>query len=211
MNKSKSLLWYFIASVVILVLLLFVQFKYPRLLQLEARWLAVAVVPIVIGIFLTERLKKFGAFGIELEAFPSQRNIGSEEEEEKLEIDVNLQDNKLPADYFFINHTSFLREYIQDEFRQKTNVELPHYDIRVIVDSYYQGALKGIKYVKYYLHQSYPEPIQIRSNMADKFCLKEIAHGEYVLIAEVYLKKTEKPIILERYITLWESGPKINK
>lgn len=118
--------------------------------------------------------------------------------------------NKLPADYIYINHTSFLRQEKQGEFQLKTKVQgLPHYDIRVIVDSYYQGALERIKYVTYFLHQSYPEPIQTRANKYDHFCLKEVANGEYVLTAKIFLKDLEKPIILQRYITLWTSGPKI--
>ena len=84
-----------------------------------------------------------------------------------------------------------------------------HYDIRVIIDSYYKGALERINFVQYYLHRSYPEPIQTRSRMEDKFCLKEIANGEYVLVAKVFFKDFDAPLILERYITLWDTGPKI--
>jgi hypothetical protein len=43
----------------------------------------------------------------------------------------------------------------------------------------------------------------------DNFELKEIANGEFVLMALVYLKDKEAPIILQRYITLWPSGPRI--
>lgn len=53
----------------------------------------------------------------------------------------------IPLDYFFLNHTSFLRENKQDEFRQRTGVPLDHYDISVIVDSYFRGALDRIEHV----------------------------------------------------------------
>lgn len=208
MKKIKPLLWYLIASGIVLIVLLYIQYHYAELLTLETRWLAITALPIIIGIFLTERLKKVKAFGFELEVFPSERNIDTDTNE-KLQYNLNLDDNKLPADYYFINHTSFLRPEKQTEFKSKTNVDRPHYDIRVIIDSYYCGALERIKYVQYYLHKNYPEPIQIRSKKSNKFCLKELANGEYVLTAKLYLKKIEKPIILERYITLWESGPKI--
>ncbi|MDF1697636.1 MAG: hypothetical protein P1U56_17455 [Saprospiraceae bacterium] len=209
MKKHRSLLLYYIVSGSLLVILLFIRFQYPELLDLETRWLAVAVLPIVIGIFLTERVKKIKAFGVEFEAFPSRNNIGGDEE--KLELNVDLDEGILPTDYFFINHTSFLRPEKQEEFMQRTNVNRPHYDIRVIIDSYYRCALEQIKYVQYYLHKSYPEPIQTRSNRSDNFCLKEVANGEYVLTAEIHLKNTTRKILLERYITLWESGPIIDK
>jgi hypothetical protein len=79
----------------------------------------------------------------------------------------------------------------------------------VVIDSYYKDALKQIKYVIYFLHESYPEPVQARSNYNDKFLLKELANGEYVLTAMVYLKEASEPLLLQRYITLWHEGPKL--
>ena len=115
----------------------------------------------------------------------------------------------LPFDYYFLNHTSFLRREMQEEFRRRTGVPLDHYDIRVIVDSYYRRALERIEHVEYVLHSSYPQPIQIRRNPEDKFLLKELANGEYVLMAKVYLKDRKEPALLQRYITLWDSGPNL--
>ncbi|MDN3205273.1 pYEATS domain-containing protein [Algoriphagus sediminis] len=210
MDKSKTLLIYFISSILTLAILLLFQLKFPALLELETRWIVLAITPIIIGIILTKKVKKIGAFGFDVEVFPSQRKMTGDEED-KIELIVNLKEKKIPADYFFINHTSFLRPEIQEEFQKATKVNRPHYDIRVIINSYYRGALEQVKYVQYYLHKNYPEPIRIRSNLSNKFCLKEIANGEFVLTAKVYLKEIEKPIILERYITLWESGPRINE
>lgn len=116
----------------------------------------------------------------------------------------------LPADYLFLTHTSFLRKEKQAEFQQRCNLPgVPHYDIRVILDSYYEGALDRVKYVVYFLHEAYPEPVQAKSNRSEKFLLKEVANGEYVLLAEVYLNDRRDPILLQRHITLWESGPKL--
>lgn len=113
----------------------------------------------------------------------------------------------LPLDYFFLNHTSFLRPEKQEEFRRRTGLALDHYDIRVIVDSYYRGALDRVETVEYILHRAYPQPIQYRRDPADKFLLKELANGEYVLKARVFLKDRREPVLLQRYITLWPSGP----
>lgn len=115
----------------------------------------------------------------------------------------------IPADYVFLNHTSFLREKEQKELQEKAGAPLPTYQIRVITDSYYEGALDRISHVEYILHQAYPEPRQIRSQIKDKFLLKELANGEYVLLAKVYFKDRKVPLILQRYITLWKEGPRL--
>ncbi len=116
----------------------------------------------------------------------------------------------MPLDYYFLNHTSFLRREKQKEFQERTGVSLPHFDIRVIVDSYYRGALDRVEYVEYILHRAYPQPIQHRRNREDKFLLKELANGEYVLMAKVFLKDRKEPVLLQRYITLWETGPQLS-
>lgn len=119
------------------------------------------------------------------------------------------QTDPIPVDYVFLNHTSFLREAMQQQFKEKTGVDRPHYDIRVIVDSYYQGALERISHVEYILHQAYPEPIQVRSQSRDHFLLKELANGEFVLVAKIFLCDQKQPLILQRYITLWKDGPRL--
>jgi hypothetical protein len=116
----------------------------------------------------------------------------------------------LPADYFYLNHTSFLRREKQDEFQTRTRVfGVPHYDIRVILDSYYEGALDRVLYVLYLLAEQYPEPVVARSRKENKFLLKDLANGEYVLQAKVFLKDQDNPIVLQRYITLSEAGPRL--
>ena len=128
---------------------------------------------------------------------------------EDVDLQPRIAQDKLPLDYYFLNHTSFLRRNMQAEFQQRTGVPRDHYDIRVIVDSYYRGALERIDQVEYILHQAYPKPIQYRRNPADKFLLKELANGEYVLMAKVFLNDREEPVLLQRYITLWNSGPRL--
>ena len=97
----------------------------------------------------------------------------------------------------------------QAEIRRKTRVDRKHYHIHVIVDSYYKDALNRVDYVEYILHKAYPEPLRRRSDVTDKFMLIEMANGEYVLFARVYLKDIEEPIVLSRYITLWDTGPRL--
>jgi hypothetical protein len=117
----------------------------------------------------------------------------------------------LPFDYFFLNHTSFLRPEKQAEFRSRTGVPRDHYDIRIIVDSYYKDAHKRIDRVEYLLNPAYPEPLRLRRNRNEKFLLKELANGESVVIARVYLhEKPDEPIFLQRYIDLWHEGPRLN-
>ncbi len=141
----------------------------------------------------------------ELVRTPSNQTDSSSPETELDPIDSK---SKLPADYLYINHTSFLREECQSEFQKRTGFSLPHYDIRVVLDSYYRGALDRVIRVEYILHKGYPEPIQVRVNRKEKFLLKEVANGEYVLQAKVYLVGEKQPIILQRYVSLWKDGPR---
>ena len=129
---------------------------------------------------------------------------------DKSELPPVPEAEPLPPDYFFINHTSFLREEMQPKFQSRTWTDLPHYDIRVIVDSYYHGALDRIDRVEYYLHEASPHPIQVRTNRDEKYLLKEVANGEYVLLAKIFVRGRSQPLLLQRYITLWKEGPRLN-
>ena len=110
---------------------------------------------------------------------------------------------------YFLNHTSFLREKMQQKFQKLTGIPINHYDIRVIVDSYRPDALDAIDHVEYLLDETYPKPVQVVGSEArqDKFMLKELANGEYVLFARLYFKNGSSPVVLQRYITLWKTGP----
>jgi hypothetical protein len=70
--------------------------------------------------------------------------------------------------------------------------------------------------VKYFLHKAYEQygsaiREKTRRDRPNKFLLKEIANGEYVLLAEVYLNGDPNPLTLQRYITLSKSGPYIER
>ena len=189
--------------------------------------LAWPVVILLLALFLRgliiPTIKKGGVFRFrvkdmaEIEVQPAQGlrppSASGEGDQAQLKQDVEevltSTSETLPPDYYFLNHTSFLRKNKQAEFRQRTGVPLDHYDIHVIVDSYYRGALARVDRVEYILHRAFPSPIQYRRNPEDNFLLKELANGEFVLMAKVYLKERAEPILLQRYITLWDSGPRL--
>lgn len=118
----------------------------------------------------------------------------------------------IPADYLFLNHISFLRKKKQEEFQEITGVtDEPHFDVRVVLDSEYEGALERVLSVEYVLHESYPEDHirQIRGDRRDRFMLKEIANGEFLLLAKVTLRDRKRPLVLQRYISLTETDEDI--
>ncbi len=184
--------------------------------------ITILIIVIIFRALVLPVISKGGGFflkahDIELSIVPTQglRPPSGSADENRSHLTKDMQElprvtqEVLPFDYYFLNHTSFLRKEKQDEFRKLTGVNLDHYDIRVIVDSYYNSALNRVEYVEYILHSSYPQPIQYRRNPEDKFLLKELANGEYVLMAKVFLKDRKDPVLLQRYITLWEAGPKL--
>lgn len=184
---------------------------------------AVLIVAIIIRSLVLPAISEGGCVavkmqGVEFTVTPAQglRPPGGSSEEDSSQLtrrglmNAGISQKVLPFDYYFLNHTSFLRKEKQEEFRKLTGVDIDHYDIRVIVDSYYQDALERIDCVEYILHHAYPQPIQYRRNHEDKFMLKELANGEYVLMARIFLKDRKEPILLQRYITLWETGPMLN-
>lgn len=155
-----------------------------------------------------------GSATIEVKTEPAEN---PQEPDKNIRVDPKMwasppkEDAAIPPDYFFLNHTSFLRKDKQAEFQKITNVYRDHYDIRVIVDSYYGGALDRIDYVEYILHQSYPNPRRRHDNRKDNFMLKELANGQFVLMAQVFLKDRKEPVLLQRFITLWETGPRFQE
>ena len=212
-KKLNILILTSLLSITLVLLFGILKIYSSPFLKLESRWLLVAAIPVFIGIIYSGLIHRFKALGVEyesaviIEATTSKRNLAGGFEE--LGSQYGKESNKLPADYIYLNHTSFLRVDRQEEFKKRTGVNRDHFDIRVVVNSYYKGALDRITYVEYYLHKAYPEPIQKRYNKTDHFLLKEIANGEYVLVAKVFLNDLKEPIILERYITLYKEGPKI--
>ncbi len=215
MKNQRLLIFSCILSAVLLIVFGFLKTIESPFLNLDVKWLIISIIPILIAILFSGIIHRLKAFGLEYEGRlevtvnPTKKNL-NDENNLKFILNDDAKNNTIPADYIYINHTSFLRPKKQQYFKSLTNVNIDHFDIRVIVDSYYEGALARIEYVVYYLHVSYPHPIQTRTEREDKFLLKEIANGEYVLLAKVFIKDIDKPIILQRYITLNTTGPTIN-
>jgi len=70
-------------------------------------------------------------------------------------------------------------------------------------------VLDRIEYVKYFLDQSYPNPVQTVTDRQSRFRLKELANGESSVRCEVKIKGQERLVFLERYINLTDTGPRI--
>lgn len=193
-------------SLLLLLALAIIHEHHPNALTLPGPWFIVSLLPVLVILISGSYVSKFKATstGIEFETLQPTKPPGESERPPVAENEA------LPPDYLYLNHTSFLRPEYQNQFQEATGVQRPHYDIRVVLSSYYHGALDRVERVEYILHASYPQPIQVRTRKNDKFMLKEIANGEYVLFAKVSLKGYKDSIVLQRYITLWREGPRIN-
>ena len=161
--------------------------------------------------------RAFNKWWPELEnTISSLRNIANTSEEDTADLPPDMSRSaRRPArngaigERYFVNHTSFLRPDKQEEFFRLTRVHAPHYDIRVIVDSFDDPELLGVNFVEYHLDPSYPDPIREVRDRETKFLLKELANGEYLLRADLHVQGEPEPVRLYRYLTLWQSGPRI--
>lgn len=84
------------------------------------------------------------------------------------------------------------------------------YVIQVILQAN-NDVLDKVEFVRYSLHPSYPNKLQIKTNKENKFELKELAWGEFNLKAEVKIIGQEELIKLTRYINLTETGENLLK
>lgn len=144
----------------------------------------------------------FEFMGNKVHITPTKKIITGKHQNQENKLPEVTEKKEIPADYFYINHHSFYREDKQDQLRVMTNLNCDLYYIHITTNSYYQGAVDQVEKVEYYLHETYPEPIHVKTNKNDNFLLKELAYGEYVLIAKIYLKNRKAPLILNRYISL---------
>lgn len=194
------------SSLLLLAALVLVQATHPSALSLPSPWFVVAVVPLFAALVAGGYVRKLKASSAGLEVETLQPTKPPRDSE----LPSVADSAPLPPDYLYLNHTSFLREECQERFRSLTGVKAPHYDIRVVLDSYYRGALRRVERVEYVLHSAYPQPIQVRTNRSDRFLLKELANGEYVLLAKAYITGRPDPMVLQRYISLWPEGPRLD-
>jgi hypothetical protein len=130
----------------------------------------IMIIVVILRGIIAAQIAKDGKFrlkvsGVEVEIVPAEGirppsggAAGDRNQVEDVDGEANLSAGELPCDYYFLNHTSFLRPGKQEELRRLTGVPLNHYDIRMVVDSYYRGTLDRIDRVEYILHSAYPSP-----------------------------------------------------
>lgn len=207
-NAKNNLRTGITISLILLIVFFVLQYYKSSVLDLDIKWVTLALVPIVLSLLYSGKITEIKALGLELKVEPSKVNIS--DSEEKIEFPTNKAEKVYPADYFYLKHTTFFRNDKQKELQDKTGLhDIKLYDIRIKVYSYYSGALEEIEKVQYYLHSSYDNPIRELYDSKSNFELKELAFGEYVLSAKIYLRNVDEPFIVQRYISLWDSGPRI--
>jgi hypothetical protein len=75
-NFSKKIQILFISSsisLIILIVFFTLQYNECKILTLDNKWIAISIIPIIIGLFLSEIIKSVKGFGIELEANLSKK------------------------------------------------------------------------------------------------------------------------------------------
>jgi hypothetical protein len=112
------------------------------------------------------------------------------------------KDSPITKDFFALIHSSWRYAKKDVEFGKKM------YGIQVILQAQPE-VLDKVEYVKYYLHDLYPNPIQVKQDRKKNFELKELAWGEFILKAEIKLKNKSDLISIERYINLTETGSRL--
>ncbi len=112
------------------------------------------------------------------------------------------KDNVITKDYFALIHSSWRYPKKDKEFGRKM------YCIQVILQAQPE-VLDKVQYVKYYLHPTYPNPVQTRQDRSKYFELKELAWGEFIMKAEIKIKDKENLLEIERYINLTETGSRL--
>lgn len=207
-NAKSNLKIGIIVSLILLILFLLIQYHYPRILELDIKWIILALIPIVLSLIYSGKITGIKALGLELKVEPSRVNIA--DLEEKIEFSISKEEKIYPVDYFYLNHTSFFRKDKQKELQNKTGIhDVKLYDVRIKIFSYYSGALEEVEKVQYFLHNSYENPVREVYDSKTNFELKELAFGEYVLSAKIYIRNVGEPFIVQRYISLWDSNPRI--
>lgn len=109
------------------------------------------------------------------------------------------ENEKVTENNIALLHSSWRYPRKDKDFKKKM------YVIQVIVQAQ-NDVLDRIEYVKYTLHSSYPNRVQIKNDRISKFQIKELAWGEFNLKATIKIKDQGDLIDLVRYINLSETG-----
>jgi hypothetical protein len=106
------------------------------------------------------------------------------------------------AEHLALIHSSWRYPKKDKEFGR------PMYAFNAIIQGR-EEVLDRIEYVKYMLHNSYPNSIQTNTDRFGRFKLKELAYGESNLRAEVKIVGQDELVCLKRYINLTETGSRL--
>ena len=117
-------------------------------------------------------------------------------------LPVPAEDEAVTANHIALIHSSWRYPKKDAEFGRRM------WAFHVIVQAR-DEVLNRIEYAKYFLPLAFPNPVQVVTDRASRFKLKELAWGEPAVRCEVKIKGQEKPILLERYINLTDTGPRI--
>ncbi len=114
------------------------------------------------------------------------------------------ENEEVNENHLALLHSSWRYSKKDNEFGKKM------YVIQVILQAN-KDVLAKVEFVRYSLHPSYPNKLQIKMNQENNFELKELAWGEFNLKADVKIKGQEEFIKLTRYINLAETGENLLK
>jgi hypothetical protein len=74
------------------------------------------------------------------------------------------------------------------------------YELKIALGSHAPEALDEVKSVRYYLHDSFPQPVREISDRNKNFEITLTAWGQFELQAIIQLKENEKEIKLSRFL-----------
>lgn len=135
-KKEKKLIHYIFPSVLLLLFLFYLRCQDSKLLNLDAKWLLFAGVPMLLGLIVSGFLKTFKGFGLELEA-----NLKNEKIERTLE--KVFEENQVVSNF---NNSTDKNEKNPFDFSDKQKYTTLSFDLSR--GSEYYGVKETLAYIK---------------------------------------------------------------
>lgn len=101
------------------------------------------------------------------------------------------------------SHTDLFKRSVDKRFylvHAARKVKEGNYEIKIALGSHAPRALDEVKFVRYYLHDSFPQPVREVSDRDNDFGITLTAWGQFELQAVAQLKDNEKEIKLSRFL-----------
>jgi hypothetical protein len=114
-------------------------------------------------------------------------------------IDSPGKDEQVNENHIALVHSSWRYAKKDEEFGKKM------YVIQVVVFAN-DDVMEKIEKVRYILHPTYKINVHECTNRAERFEMKELAWGDFILRAEIQIKGQTEKLKLTRYINLAETG-----